>query len=119
MLASVAVAVAAVTFVFRQYQPWLWYIVAFVAIRVACAGAGFYSTALYAVGAQRGLYAPAVVAGIVAIMANAFLTRPMGLAGAVIAYLITQVVVAGLTIFAFRRAARPHPIAATSAVTAN
>ena len=119
LLASVAITVAAVAFVFRQYQPWLWYIVAFVAIRVACAGAGLYSTALYAIGAQRGLYAPAIVAGIVAVAANVFLTRPMGLAGAVVAYLITQVTVAGLTVFAFRRATSRSPVPTASAITVN
>jgi len=119
LLASVAVAVAAVALVFRQYQPWLWYIVAFVAIRVACAGAGLYSTALYAVGAQRGLYAPAIVAGIVAIAANAVLTRPMGLPGAVVAYLVTQVTVAGLTVLSFRRRTGPSSMTAASAITAN
>ena len=94
-------------------------IVAFVAIRVGCAGAGLYSTAMYAVGVQRALYAPAVVAGVVAVAANVFLTRPMGITGAVIAYLLTQVTVAGLTVLSFHRTTNASPIPAASAITAN
>jgi O-antigen/teichoic acid export membrane protein len=102
LIGSVAVALLAVSFLFRQYQPWLPYVVAFVAIRVAFGGAGLYSTALYAAGAQRALYRPAIVAGVVAVGANAMLTRPLGLRGAVIAYCLTQAVVAVLTFAAFR-----------------
>ena len=43
-----------------------------------------------------------IVGGIVAIAANAVLTRPLGLAGAVIAYCLTQAVVAIMTVVAFR-----------------
>ena len=102
LVGSVAVTFLAVAFLFRQYQPWLPDVVAFFAIRVACAGAGLYSAALYAVGAQRALYLPALAGGAVAIAANAMLTRPLGLGGAVVAYCLTQVVVTVLTVVAFR-----------------
>ncbi|HEX6050001.1 MAG TPA: hypothetical protein VFZ21_12060 [Gemmatimonadaceae bacterium] len=110
VVGSVAVTFAGVAFLFRQYQPWLPYVVTFVVIRVACAGAGVYSAALYAIGEQRALYLPALTGGVVAIAANAIWTRPLGLDGAVIAYGLTQVVVAVLTVVAFRsgsRARRP------------
>lgn len=105
LVASVTISAGAVGLLFREYQPWLWCVVAFVAIRVACAGAGLYSAALYAVGAQRVLYVPALVGGFVAVASNTVFTRPLGLGGAVLAYCLTQVTVAMLTVVAFRRSA--------------
>jgi O-antigen/teichoic acid export membrane protein len=102
LIGSVAVTFLGVGLLFRQYQPWLWYVAGFVAIRVVFAGAGLYSAALYAVGAQRALYLPAIAGGVVAIAANAVLTRPFGLGGAIIAYCLTQGIVAILTVIAFR-----------------
>jgi O-antigen/teichoic acid export membrane protein len=103
-LLGTAVPFVAVPLVFPQYRPWLVYIVAFVFIRLACAGAGFYSSALYAVGRHRALYAPAVIPAVIAIAGNAVFTRQLGLRGALIAYGATQVSVAVLTVAAFYRA---------------
>jgi len=117
-LLGTAVPLVAIPLVFPQYRPWLWYVVAFVAIRLACAGAGLYSAALYAVGRQRVLYAPAVIGALVAILTNATLTRHTGLRGALVAYATTQLVVAGLTVAAYyrgsawrERAPVPAPVA--------
>lgn len=102
-IAGTALPLVAIPLLFPQYRPWLWYIVGFVAIRLVCAGAGFFSSALYAVGRHRALYAPAVIGGIVAVTANATLTREAGLRGALVAYALTQVTVAVLTVVAFAR----------------
>jgi hypothetical protein len=104
VLLGTAVPLVAVPLVFPRYSPWLGYIVAFVFIRLACAGAGFYSSALYAAGRHRALYAPAVVAVVIAIAGNVVFTRQLGLRGALVAYGATQVTVAVLTIAAFYRA---------------
>lgn len=104
VLLGTAVPLVAVPLVFPRYSPWLGYIVAFVFIRLACAGAGFYSSALYAAGRHRALYAPAVVAVVIAIAGNVVFTRQMGLRGALVAYGATQVTVAVLTVAAFYRA---------------
>ena len=104
VLLGTAVPLVAVPVVFPRYSPWLGYIVAFVFIRLACAGAGFYSSALYAAGRHRALYAPAVVAVVIAIAGNVVFTRQLGLRGALVAYGATQVTVAVLTVAAFYRA---------------
>lgn len=104
-LLGTAVPLAAIPLAFPQYRPWLWYVVAFVAVRLVFAGAGLYSAALYAVGRQRALYAPAGIGGAVALLANAALTLRMGLRGALVAYAVTQSVVAVLTVTAYYRAA--------------
>jgi hypothetical protein len=104
-IVGVAVPLIAVPLVFPQYSPWLGYIVLFVAVRIVCAGAGFHSAILYAAGRHRALYGSAIVTAAVAIGANAALTRPFGLPGAAIAYTLTQITVATLTVTAFRRAA--------------
>ena len=75
----------------------------FVAVRVVCASVGFYSAILYASGGHRALYLPAFTTAIVAIVGNALLTRPMGLPGAAIAFTLTQVTLAVLTVIAFHR----------------
>jgi hypothetical protein len=103
-LLGTAVPLVAVPLVFPQYRPWLAYIVAFVFIRLACAGAGFYSSALYAVGRHRALYAPSVAGAAIAIVGNAVFTRQLGLRGALVAYGATQLTVAVLTVAAFHRA---------------
>jgi hypothetical protein len=101
------IPLAAVPLAFPSYRPWLWYIVALVTIRLACAGAGFHSTVIYAAGRHRALFAPAFISATVAIGANALLTSRLGLRGAVVAYGLTQVTLALLTIVAFRRTTRP------------
>jgi len=97
------VPLIAIPIAFPQYLPWTGYIVALVAIRIACAGAGFFSSVMYATGRHRALYPPAVVSALVAIVGNALLTSHLGLRGALIAYGLTQVTLAGLTVIAFRR----------------
>ena len=65
-------------------------------------------------GEQRWLYLPAAAGAVIAIALNATLTIRAGLSGAVAAYAATQVVVALLTIVAYRRAGRtatPGPVA--------
>ncbi len=119
VLGGVAVPLVAVPLVFPDYRPWLGYIVTFVAVRVVCAGAAFYSAILYAAGGHRALYAPAFTTAIVAVAGNALLTRPMGLPGAAIAFTITQVTLAALTVVAFHRSPNPRgpvddPIAAAA-----
>jgi hypothetical protein len=107
-----AVPFAAVPLVFPQYRPWLGYIVGFVLIRLVSAGAGFYSSALYAAGRHRALYGPAVACATVAIGANAVFTRQLGLRGALVAYGATQLTVAALTVIAFYRSStRVRPTA--------
>ena len=108
VLGGVLVPLAAVPLVFPHYRPWLGYIVTFVAVRVVCAGAAFYSAILYASGGHRALYVPACISAIVAVAGNALLTRPMGLAGAAIAFTLTQVTLAALTVIAFHRAPNRH-----------
>jgi O-antigen/teichoic acid export membrane protein len=97
------VPVVAIPLVFPQYRPWLAVIVGFVVVRLACAGAGFYSSVLYATGGQRALYAPALASALVAVGANAVLTPRLGLRGALVAYGLTQVTLGVLTIVAFHR----------------
>ena len=103
VVTGVVVPLVAVPLVFPQYRPWLGYIVTFVAVRVVCAAAAFYSAILYAAGGHRALYLPAFTTAIVAIVGNALLTRPLGLPGAAIAFTLTQVTLAVLTIVAFHR----------------
>jgi O-antigen/teichoic acid export membrane protein len=105
VVVGVAVPLVAVPLIFPQYRPWLGFIVTFVAVRIICASAGFYSAVLYAAGGHRALYVPAAVAAIVAVAGNAALTRSMGLSGAAIAYTITQVTLATLTVMAFHKSA--------------
>lgn len=104
VLGGALVPVVAIPLVFPQYRPWLAVIVGFVVVRLACAGAGFYSSVLYATGGQRALYAPALASALIAVGANAVLTPHLGLRGALVAYGLTQVTLAALTIFAFHRA---------------
>jgi hypothetical protein len=119
VLVGSVVPLVAVPLVFPAYREWLGYIAAFVVIRLVCAGAGFYSSTLYAVGGQRALYAPALVTALVAVAANAALTRHLGLRGALIAYGLTQTTLAVLTVTAFRRTtvrrSAVHPAPATAA----
>ena len=103
VLVGVVMPLAAVPLVFPHYRPWLGYIVTFVAVRVVCASAAFYSAILYAAGGHRALYAPAFTTAVVAIVGNALLTRPLGLTGAAIAFTLTQVTLAVLTVVAFHR----------------
>jgi hypothetical protein len=103
VIAGVVVPLAAVPLVFPHYRPWLGYIVTFVAVRVVCAGAAFYSAILYAAGGHRALYVPAFTTAVVAIAGNAMLTRPLGLTGAAIAFTLTQVTLAVLTVVSFHR----------------
>jgi O-antigen/teichoic acid export membrane protein len=103
VLGGALVPVVAIPLVFPQYRPWLAAIVGFVVVRLACAGAGFYSSVLYATGGQRALYAPALASALVAVGANAVLTPRLGLRGALVAYGLTQVTLAVLTILAFHR----------------
>jgi O-antigen/teichoic acid export membrane protein len=111
MIAIVAVGAAvpliAIPFAFPHYQAWTGYIVALVAIRIACAGAGFFSSVMYATGRHNALYPSAVVAAVVAVCGNALLTSRLGLRGALIAYGLTQLTLAVLTVVAFRRS-RPR-----------
>jgi O-antigen/teichoic acid export membrane protein len=100
---GVLVPVVAVPFLFPAYRAWLGYIVAFVAIRLACAAAGFHSSVLYAVGGHRALFVPGTIAVAVALGANAALTPRFGLRGALLAYAMTQVTLALLTVAVFRR----------------
>jgi O-antigen/teichoic acid export membrane protein len=115
VLTGIAITFIGVPLVFTHYREWLGYIAAFVLIRLVCAGAGFYSAALYAAGRHRALYAPALVSALVAIGANATLTARLGLRGAVLAYGATQVTLAALTIGAFYRMPRPERPVATPA----
>jgi O-antigen/teichoic acid export membrane protein len=101
--AGTAVPLIAIPLAFPHYQPWTGYIVALVAIRILCAGAGFFSSVMYATGRHRALYPSAVVAAVVAVVGNAVLTSRLGLRGALIAYGLTQLTLAVLTVAAFRR----------------
>ena len=103
VVAGVVVPLIAVPLVFPQYRPWLGFIVTFVAVRVVCATAGFYSAILYAAGGHRALYVPAFTTAVIAIAGNALLTRPLGLTGAAIAFTLTQLTLAVLTVVAFHR----------------
>jgi len=91
---------------FARYVAWMGYILAFVAIRVACGYAGFYSAALYATKRERMLYLPVLVGGTIGVLSNTALTLRWGLSGAVAAYALTQGTVALATWLAFRRADR-------------
>ena len=112
-----AIPFVAVPLVFPAYRTWLGYIVGFVAIRLVSAGAGFYSSTLYAVGGQRALYAPALATALIAVGANAAFTRHLGLRGALIAYGLTQTTLAILTIVAFHRDVRRRTTVPQSALT--
>jgi O-antigen/teichoic acid export membrane protein len=91
---------------FARYVAWMWYILAFVLIRVACGYAGFYSAALYATKRERALYVPVLAGGTIGVLSNTALTLRWGLSGAVAAYALTQGTVALATWFAFRRGDR-------------
>jgi len=97
------VPLVAIPLVFPHYRPWTAYIVALVAIRIVCAGAGFFSSVMYATGRHHALYTSAGVAAAVAVLGNASLTSRLGLRGALIAYGLTQITLAVLTVVAFRR----------------
>ena len=112
-----AIPFVAVPLVFPAYRTWLGYIVGFVAIRLVSAGAGFYSSTLYAVGGQRALYAPALATALIAVGANAAFTRHLGLRGALIAYGLTQTTLAILTVVAFHRDVRRRTTVPQSALT--
>ncbi|HEY0777457.1 MAG TPA: polysaccharide biosynthesis C-terminal domain-containing protein, partial [Gemmatirosa sp.] len=99
----------AVAVVFHKYQAWCWTIVAVVIVRSVCAGAGFLSSVLYAVGRQRWLLLPCLGGAVVAVVTNAWLTPTRGLRGALVAHLATQAVVAGLTLVAYARAQAETP----------
>jgi O-antigen/teichoic acid export membrane protein len=103
-VAGIVLPAIAITLVFDKYRPWLWYVVALVAIRLAFSASGFYSATLYATGQERRLYLPVIAGSAVALVANATLTLPYGLAGALGAQFLTQLTVSGLTIRAFRSA---------------
>jgi Na+-driven multidrug efflux pump len=123
MVAIVAVGatvpLVAIPLAFPHYQPWTGYIVALVAIRIACAGAGFFSSVMYATGRHHALYTSAGVAAAVAVLGNASLTSRLGLRGALIAYGLTQVTLAVLTVAAFRRSSsrRTHRLELTDLPT--
>ena len=55
---------------------------------------------------HRALYTPALVSALVAIAANAMYTAHVGLHGALLAYGLTQVTLATLTVGAFYRTPR-------------
>jgi O-antigen/teichoic acid export membrane protein len=103
-LVAVLATPVGVAVAFPKYLPWLWYLSAFVVIRVLCSVSGFYSAVLYATKRERLLYAPTLIGGTVGLLSNAVLTLRWGLPGAVVAYGLTQVTVAVSTLFAFRQA---------------
>ena len=83
--------------IFRKYEAWIWSITAFVAIRVICSYPGFHSATLYASRRERLLYAPVAVAAVVAVVSNIAFTLRWGVSGAIVAYALTQIAVAGGT----------------------
>jgi O-antigen/teichoic acid export membrane protein len=90
----------AIPFAFPKYTAWLWYVLAFVAIRLICSVAGFHSAVLYAISEERRLYAPVLTGSAIAVLSNVLLTLRYGLAGALVAYLLTQISIAILTVVA-------------------
>lgn len=102
--ASILGSLFLVRFVFTHYAAWIWYIVAFVAIRVVCSYAGFYSSVLYVTRHERWLYLPGLLGAIVSIVFNSLLTLRWGIRGGVVAFALTQISVATATMMAFRAA---------------
>jgi O-antigen/teichoic acid export membrane protein len=102
--ASILGSVVLVQFVFTHYAAWIWYIAAFVSIRVVCSYAGFYSSILYVTRGERWLYLPGLLGGIVSVLSNVLLTLRWGIRGGVVAFALTQISVAIATMIAFRAA---------------
>jgi len=93
-----------VVILFHQYIPWLPYIYAFIATKLVCSYAGFYSSVLYASKKERWLYVPVICGSVIALLTNSTLTLRLGLPGAVVSYLATQFSVAISTLLAYHQA---------------
>jgi O-antigen/teichoic acid export membrane protein len=93
VLGSLAATPLLILAIFHKYAAWVWYVTGFVATRVVCSYASFHSAAMYASRRERLLYAPVVIAAIVAIGSNIALTLRWGIPGAIIAYGLTQLTV--------------------------
>ena len=93
VLGSLAVTPLLILTVFHKYHAWMWYVAGFVATRVVCSYASFHSADMYASRREKLLYAPVVIAAVVAIGSNLALTLRWGIPGAIIAYGLTQLTV--------------------------
>jgi O-antigen/teichoic acid export membrane protein len=98
VLGSVAATPLLIATVFHKYAAWTWYVTGFVATRVVCSYAGFHSATMYASRRERMLYAPVMIAAVVAIGSNLALTLRWGIPGAIVAYGLTQLTVAAGTL---------------------
>jgi O-antigen/teichoic acid export membrane protein len=107
VVGSIALTPFFILTVFHKYVAWKWYVTGFVATRVVCSYAGFHSATMYASRRERLLYAPVVIAAVIAIGSNLLLTLRWGIPGAIVAYGLTQLAVAvGTMIMSHRSRAR-------------
>lgn len=107
LLACVLLTPLAVRLVFGRYWQWWGYVYLFVVTRVTCGYAGFCSSILYACNREKLLYLPITIGALLALITNATMTLRWGLRGAVVAHAVTQLAVAVLTLFVYRRGMQP------------
>lgn len=102
-LIGVPACLGVVALGFHKYAPWLGLIGIITASRILFVTTALHSSTLYALGMQRHLYRPVVLGTVVALAANAMLTLPFGLRGAVLSFVVAQMTLSWLTWRAFVR----------------
>jgi O-antigen/teichoic acid export membrane protein len=100
---GIGAVVLTIQVILPRYEPWLWAIVTIVGIRLVTGYAGFHATVLYACRQEKRLLVAVVAGAGLALLSNSLLTLSFGLPGAIISYLATQSVVAGLTLVVYGR----------------